>query len=405
MHSQEHPPRRFSKIGALLLVISMAIGCSPAAEPSPSSSATTNATSALFDSTTVHEIAITFDQAAYDAMIATYLDSGTKEWIEGTVTIDGQVYEQVGLRLKGNSSLRAMNSAQGGGPSGGLSSDQPEKLPWLVSLDKFVTGQNHDGIVEFVVRSNNTATALNEAVALELLELAGLASQDAASTRLSVNGSAQILRLVIENPDDAWMTASFGGSGALYKAESTGNYSYRGDDPAAYDEVFDQEAGAENADLTPLIEFLQFINESDDATFAAEIATKLDVDAFATYLAMQELLDNFDDIDGPGNNSYLYYDVGSAQFTVVPWITTSPSALVSAAVAARSTRATCRSAACRPVARIPATGRISTTRWRTGRRPGFPRRLEHPVAAFPRHRGQPGAGRPEDRRAEGEAVR
>lgn len=34
---------------------------------------------------------------------------------------------------------------------------------------------------------------------------------------------------------------------------------------------------------------------------------------------MQELLDNFDDIDGPGNNSYLYYDTAAEQFTVVPW--------------------------------------------------------------------------------------
>ncbi len=46
---------------------------------------------------------------------------------------------------------------------------------------------------------------------------------------------------------------------------------------------------------------------------------RLDIDAFATYLAMEELLGNFDDIDGPGNNSYLYYDPDSRMFTIVPW--------------------------------------------------------------------------------------
>ena len=45
----------------------------------------------------------------------------------------------------------------------------------------------------------------------------------------------------------------------------------------------------------------------------------LDIDAFATYLAMQDLIDNFDDIDGPGNNSYLFYDTATGEFTVVPW--------------------------------------------------------------------------------------
>ncbi|MEZ4596722.1 MAG: CotH kinase family protein [Chloroflexota bacterium] len=57
---------------------------------------------------------------------------------------------------------------------------------------------------------------------------------------------------------------------------------------------------------------------SDQATFSG-LAERLDVDAFATYLAMMELLDNFDDIDGPGNNAYLYWDATSGTFTIVPW--------------------------------------------------------------------------------------
>ena len=83
--------------------------------------------------------------------------------------------------------------------------------------------------------------------------------------------------------------------------------------------MFDQEGGSDVADLTPLIEFLDFINNSDDATFVAELADRLDVDAFATYLAMMELVRNTDDIDGPGNNSYLWWDADTGQFTVVPW--------------------------------------------------------------------------------------
>jgi spore coat protein CotH len=192
-------------------------------------------------------------------------------------------------------------------------------LPWLVRLDQFVEGRDHEGIVEFVVRSNVTETSLNEAVALDLLEAAGLAAQDAAYARFTVNGGEAVLRLLVEHPDDVWMAGTLAAGGALYKAESTGDYSYRGDDPDAYDEVFDQEAGKENADLTPLIGFLEFVNESDDAEFAAGLSERLDVEAFAVYLAAQDLIGNFDDIDGPGNNSYLYFDPETGVFTVVPW--------------------------------------------------------------------------------------
>lgn len=286
--------------------------------PSPSDSADDDGVAApeLFDDSLVHEVTVDFEEVAYEAMIDTYRSTGEKEWIEATVTVDGQTYEQAGIRLKGNSSLRSLVDGSG---RGSVSADDPASLPWLIDLDQFIDGQRHGDVVEFVVRSNNSETALNEAVALALLEKAGLASQDAVAVRFSANGRDEALRLVIENPDDAWMADAFDASGALYKAESGGDYGYRGTDPDAYDGIFDQEAGRHNADLAPLIEFLDFINNASDEEFAVGLAQRLDVDAFATYLAMQELLDNFDDIDGPGNNSYLYYDPQSKQFTIVPW--------------------------------------------------------------------------------------
>jgi spore coat protein CotH len=278
----------------------------------------------LFDSSTIHEIMVSYGQADYDAMIDTYKTSGVKDWIDATVTIDGVTYQNVGMRLKGNSSIRGLREGgSGGGPAGGpggdSSADEPEGLPWLIRLDRNVEGQNHDGIVDLVVRSNTTETSLNEAVSLELLRQAGLASQRAIAVKFSVNGSDAVLRLATELPDDQWMAENLDSSGALYKAESTGDYSYRGDDPTSYEDVFDQEAGKDNADLTPLIEFLDFINRADDATFNAELPDRLDIESFATYLAMEQLIGNFDDIDGPGNNSYLYYEPGTGMFTVVPW--------------------------------------------------------------------------------------
>jgi spore coat protein CotH len=344
-------------IAAMLAAMLLAAGAFPVtAQDHPS----------IFDSPIVHAISVTFDQDEYDAMIAAYQEAGDKEWIEATVTVDGVTYENVGMRLKGNSSLMSLRGGRGvpgvpgaepsdvelpeidatasvdpaesaqpagvqpdvvvrrpdgfGGPGGDVSADEPEGLPWLIRLDKYFDDQALDGgVTDIVVRSNRSETSLNEAVALELLDIAGLASQEAAPTSFSVNGSDPTLRLIIENPDDAWMATSFEGEGALYKAESTGDWSYRGDDADAYDEIFDQEAGKDVTDLAPLMDFLQFINEADDATFAAELPERFDIDAFATYLAMMDLVDNVDDIDGPGNNAYLHWDAASGVFTIVPW--------------------------------------------------------------------------------------
>lgn len=273
------------------------------------SSASTESLGAVgsLSSNKAHSIEMAIDPDEFSAMVSAYSSSGEKGWISADVTIDGTTYADSAIRLKGNSTLRGVST-----------DDDPATLPWLVKLDKTVE-QDHDGLTEFVIRGSSSKTSLNEAVALELLSAAGLASQDAAAISLSVNGSGPVLRLVIDNPEDEWMSEVLADSGALYKAEAEGDYSYRGSETSAYEEAFDQEAGKDNADLTPLVEFLDFINNSDDATFAAELDDHLDVDAFATYLAMETLIDNFDDIDGPGNNSYLYYDTDAGRFTVVPW--------------------------------------------------------------------------------------
>ena len=300
----------------LAALASLALGgCATSTPDAPGAAATTGVTSAaeevaagtgIWDASTLHDISVEVDEEAYAAMIATYEETDEKEWIEATVTIDGEVVERAGLRLKGNSSLRSVSADA-----------EPTDLPWLIRLDKFIDGNSIDGWTELVVRSNASETALNEALALDLLAEAGLASEHAVATSFSVNGADARLRLVVQHLDERWEEENFSTPGLLYKAEAGGDWSWRGDDPDAYTDVFDQEAGDD--DLTPLIDFLDFINNSTDEELAAELPQRLDVEAFARYLAFEEVVENFDDIDGPGNNAYLRYDATTGGFTVVAW--------------------------------------------------------------------------------------
>ncbi len=301
--------RAATTLTALALTAGLLSGCSLdslAATTTSSSSTTSSVVGTVWDAESVHEVSLDVDPDEFAAMLATYQETGEKEWLVADVTIDGQTISDAGIRLKGNSSLR------------GVSADaDPAELPWLIDLDQFVDGQSLDGWESFVIRSNNTETALNEAVALELLQEAGLASEEAVAISFTANGSDATLRLMIQDLDNDWDEATFGTDGTLYKSESTGDWSYRGDDADAYEDVFDIEAGTD--DFEPLTDFLQWLDESSDEEFADGLSDRLDVDAFATYLAFEDLVDNFDDIDGPGNNSFLRWDEDSQQMTVVAW--------------------------------------------------------------------------------------
>lgn len=318
--SMDTSPRKLFRSLALMTTLSLAaVACGSAEAAVDDDSSAVTATSAaavsvsvdgdFYDSSVVHDIEVDFDADQLDEIIAAYLATGDKDWMEVAVTIDGEDYQSVGMRLKGNSSLFSLTAA---------SAAHPEDLPWLIRFDKYIDDQSHQGYNDIVIRSNSTETSLNEAVAAELLDAAGLASQQAVSTTLSFNGGEVELRLAMQNPDEVWEAANFDSDeSALYKADSTGDYSYRGDDVEAYDEVFDQKVGDD--DLEPLIDFLEFINTTDDETFSSDLDQWLDTEAFATYLAFQELIGNADDIDGRGNNSYLQYDYGTGIFTVVNW--------------------------------------------------------------------------------------
>jgi spore coat protein CotH len=256
----------------------------------------------------VHEVSIAMPQETFERLHTAYASNGEKAWARAEVTLDGTTYADAGVRLKGHSTLDRVGAGQ-----------PASAYPWLIRLDKYVDGQRHGGGAELAIRTNNSASHLNEAVALDLLARAGLAGQAGAYAGVRIGpagtGEQPVLRMLVENPGDAWAERVLGGGGLLYKAEAGGDYSYRGSDPAAYDGVFDQEAGGE--DLEPLIAFLDLVNNASESDLATRLPEQLDVAAFATYRAFEALVDNYDAIDGPGNNSYLWWHPRRATGAVV----------------------------------------------------------------------------------------
>lgn len=309
----------------------------------------------LFDGSN-HTIEISFNESEYKDMMETFKDEGEKEFIHADMTIDGTLIENVGLRLKGNSTLMSLRgdsampggkdgqmpdmpegdedgmpdmpagggTDEGGEPGGGmqmvqLSEDHPEELPWLVSFEEFEDGRAYQGRTEVALRpaANGSDTALNEALALSLTAESDQATQEFNFSSVSVNGSDSAARLVLDSPDTQWADAL--GNGVLYKGRASGSFDYVGEDPTDYEESFKQINAEGSYDLQPVMELLKFVNESDDDEFAEEIEDHLDVDSFAQYLATQELLSNWDAMDGAGNNFYLWYDTDSEKFEVLSW--------------------------------------------------------------------------------------
>lgn len=315
-------------------------------------------TASLFDTSTSHSVQLTFAQADYERILQDWYDDGEKEYLEADLVIDGTLVENVGVRLKGNSTLSALRDPddpdggqrspggmqppegelpEGAAPAGGegqsgpqqmgglssvsLSEAEPENLPWLISFDEFAEGRRYQGHSEIAVRpaSASSTFSANEALALSMVADTGQVSQEYTYSTFTVNDRPSTTRLLVEHPDESYAEDEFATDGVLYKSLAGSSFTDKGDDPTEYVNDFEQINRVGSQDLQPVIDLIQWVNSATDEEFVAELGEHLDVDSFARYLATQNLLLNFDDMSGPGRNYYLRYDLEAEKFEVITW--------------------------------------------------------------------------------------
>jgi spore coat protein CotH len=327
----------------------------------------------LFDDTVVHEIAVLISEQDQEKMMTTYQETGEKDYFSADVIIDGVRINNVGIRLKGSASLRSLGGMRGkerfGGGDAGLGEDRPRqndlpappadgeentfapgrrpmggggmpmgggavptgggsetKAPYMIKFDEYVKGQQYQGYAKIALRTygpSYDAAQLQEPVSNYVFNSAGVPIAETAYISLQLNDDEPQLYSIAEEPDQVYIDRILPDSdGVLYKVQQGGNsFTYLGKDPTLYDSVFSQETAVNDADLAPLIEFMRFVTESTNEEFARDLPQWLDVDAFAAYLAVNNLLVNYDSLAGMGNNYYLYYDENEEQFTILAWDT------------------------------------------------------------------------------------
>lgn len=287
----------------------------------------------LFDSDVPHTLIVDITKAEYQQMISAYQNDGDKKWVTADIVIDGTQISDVAVRLKGNSTLMGLGGDQAGppgapGPGDGAappegmagmvmaSAEDPSSLPLLISFDENAEGRGYQGLTELSVRPGTPV--INEALALSLTAVTGQPSQRYAYATYRINGQTTT-RLVLEHPDETYANSLFDTDGYLYKADANSRLEYRGPDQSLYAGQFKQINAVDDGNLQPVINLLAWLNGADQREFDAHLSDWVDTDSLARYLATQNLLANGDDMGGPGQNYYLWYDLSAAKISVVSW--------------------------------------------------------------------------------------
>ena len=262
--------------------------------------------SRLFDDDRVHTVDLRVEDWA-----AFLENAPAEEYIPCTAVIDGEEFYQVGLRAKGNNSLRLTEEY-------GLS-----RYSLKLEFDHYVDGGNYHGLDKLSLDASfQDNSYLKTWLVYHMMAYMGVPAPLCSFAWVTVNGQPWGLFLAIEEPEEAFARRNFGPDhGALYKPDYRSLTAenadvalrYTGDDPALYPNIFDNaKFSTDGADRERLIQALRVLSTGED------LETAINVDEVLRYFTVQVFVMNWDSYLGHTGHNYLLYEE-EGKLSMLPW--------------------------------------------------------------------------------------
>jgi hypothetical protein len=258
----------------------------------------------FYDINTINTIEITFEQSNWDYLLDQLVSAGNEDRLMGSVAINGQVFDSVGVRYKGNSSYKS----------------NQVKNPLNIKLDYIINDQEIEGYGTLkLANAYNDPSFVREVLSYEIARKYFPASE-ANYANVYVNGTHLGLYSSVQDVDKFFMRTHFGGDETVrVKGEIEGNaqpgqmggvWEYFGTDTTDYDDFYELES---DYGWEKLVEFIDTLN--NHYTYVDRL---LNIDRHLWFLAFSNLLVN---LDGPINNPQNYYlfEDGTGRFNPIPW--------------------------------------------------------------------------------------
>ena len=236
------------------------------------------------------------------------------EYIAATLKFNGKTWNQVGFRLKGNSSLSSIWRA-------GI-----YKLPFRLHFDKFeddypsIKNQRFYGFKELSMSPGYSDNSLlREKIVADIFRAGGVAAARTAFYKVYINFGEGLkycgVYTSVEVIDDTMVQDQFGeDDGNIYKPESYFKTFAQSE--------FEKKNNEDAPDYTDVQAFVTALNSSvrtsNPIQWRTSLETTFNVDHFLKYLAINNTLVNWDCYGSKAHNHYLY-NAPAGKLTWIPW--------------------------------------------------------------------------------------
>ncbi len=263
----------------------------------------------VFKDDSIKKITFRLSQEKWDRL---WEDIEAKVTVPVEADIFGQEFSEVGLRMRGQFSLR----------------ESGQKKPWKIDMDYYIPGQEYANLKQLLFINNiGDPTLMREKLAYEMMRFAGLPASFTSFVEIwfDISDDAQPAEFwgvytMIERVDRKFLANRFGQDakdGNLYKASHAQrgpmDLVYYGDSiddfphlngQVAYGKMTNEETG-DYSDIVKLTRVIDGTTYETPQEFAEALEEIFNVDSFLRYMAVVDTIMNWDVYPYTGNNYYL----------------------------------------------------------------------------------------------------
>ncbi|MFT7625784.1 MAG: hypothetical protein ACI9WU_004975 [Myxococcota bacterium] len=244
----------------------------------------------MYSRTTIPRFELTLSDAAIAA-----LGEAPKEYVRGSFRFQGTVLSDVGVRLKGNFTLKTL----------------AEKPSLKIKFNRFVAGRRFLGLEGLTLNNlHSDPSMLREHVAYTVFRAAGVPASRSGFAEVVINGEPYGLYLNLEPIGDDFLADRFDDPTAnLYEANNSADLNLNLDG-------FEQDEGEDTskADLEALV--VLALEKGDGLYFGAD--SPLDTDEALRFLAAEALTGHFDGYQ-TRHNYHLLHLLTPDRWLYIPW--------------------------------------------------------------------------------------
>ena len=270
----------------------------------------------LFDTGSVHSIDIVMDGWE------DFLDAcENEEYVMCSLVIDGELYKNVGIRAKGNTSLK------------NVSDMGSSRYSFKIEFDTYDSTNNYYGLDKLCLNNMiQDTTYMKDYLTYQMMADFGADAPLCSYVYITVNGEDWGLYLAVEGVEEAFLERNYGsGYGSLYKPDSQNSSNngfgngfggmgssdvklqYTDDNPKSYSNIFDNaKTDISEQDKSRLIRSLKALNENQT------IEEVVNVDEVLRYFVVHNFVCNDDSYTGTMVHNYYLYEK-DGQLSMIPW--------------------------------------------------------------------------------------